>query len=75
MNGTNTSNWLYEGDRAKGRPADMGYYMGYRICEAFYQKAVDKSEAVRRILALNDPEGLLRESGYAEKVAAAKADN
>jgi hypothetical protein len=75
MNGTDTSKWLYEGERAQGRPADMGYYMGYRICEAFYQKAVDKSEAVRRILALNDPEGLLRESGYAEKVAAAKANN
>jgi hypothetical protein len=74
MNGTDTSKWLYEGDRAKGRPADMGYYMGYRICEAFYQKAADKSEAVRRILALSDPEALLRERGYAEKVAAAKAN-
>jgi len=70
MSGTETSKWLYEGDRAKGRPADMGYYMGYRICEAFYQKAADKTDAVRRILALNDPEGLLRESGYAEKAGA-----
>jgi uncharacterized protein YjaZ len=75
MNGRDASNWLYEGDRAKGRPADMGYYMGYRICEAFYQKAADKSDAVRRILALNDPEGLLRESGYAEKFGAAKAND
>jgi hypothetical protein len=75
MNGTDTSKWLYEGDRAKGRPADMGYYMGYRICEAFYQKATDKTEAVRRILELKDPEGLLRESGYAEKVGAAKFNN
>ena len=46
--------------------------MGYRICEAFYQKAADRSEAVRRILELKDPEGLLRESGYAEKVGVAK---
>jgi uncharacterized protein YjaZ len=75
MNGTDTSKWLYEGDRAKGRPADMGYYVGYRICEAFYQKATDKSEAVRRILALNDPDGLLRESSYAEKVSLAKVNN
>ena len=75
MNGTDTSKWLYEGDRAKGRPADMGYYVGYRICEAFYQKAADRSEAVRRILELKDPEGLLRESGYAEKVGAAKFNN
>jgi hypothetical protein len=72
MNGTQTNKWLYEGDRAKGRPADMGYYMGFRICEAFYEKAADKSEAIRRILSLNDPEGLLRESGYAEKVSAGK---
>jgi hypothetical protein len=64
MSGTDTSKWLYEGDKAKDRPADMGYYMGYKICEAFYKKASDKQGAIRRILAVPDAEALWRESGY-----------
>jgi hypothetical protein len=32
MHGTDSSRWLYEGDRAKDRPADMGYYIGFKIC-------------------------------------------
>jgi hypothetical protein len=70
MNGTDTSKWIYEGDRAQGRPADMGYYIGFKICQEFYEKASDKAGAVQRILALEDAEAFLRESGYAEKVNA-----
>jgi hypothetical protein len=64
MHGSDTSHWLYEGDRAQGRPADMGYYEGFKICEAFYRRAADKREAIRRILSISDPEALLKESGY-----------
>jgi len=72
MGGTDTSHWLYEGDRAKDRPADMGYYMGAKICEAFYRRASDKQEAVGRILAMPDADAFLKESGYGEKFGAAK---
>jgi uncharacterized protein YjaZ len=65
MWGTDTSHWLYQGDRAKDRPADLGYYVGYKICEAFYRRSADKPEAVRRILRIADPEAFLKESGYA----------
>lgn len=64
MLGTEIERWMYQGDRAKDRPADLGYYMGYKICEKFYSRAADKHEAVRRILHIADPEGFLRESGY-----------
>jgi hypothetical protein len=64
MLGADLSGWLFQGDRAKDRPADLGYYIGYKICEAFYRRATDKREAVRRILRITDPEGFLRESGY-----------
>jgi hypothetical protein len=64
MAGTNTSRWLFQGDQSKDRPADLGYYMGYKICEAFYNRTADKREAVRRILRINDAEAFLRESGY-----------
>jgi Predicted Zn-dependent protease (DUF2268) len=64
MAGTDASRWLYQGDKSKDRPADLGYYMGYKICEAFYRHAADKSEAVRRILHITDAEAFLKESGY-----------
>lgn len=66
MLGADWSRWMFQGDRAKDRPADLGYYIGYRICEAFYRRAADKREAVRRILQITDPEGFLKESGYGE---------
>lgn len=72
MHGADTSRWLYEGDRAKGRPADMGYYMGFKICEAFYQRSTDKSAAIRQILAAADADAILKESGYGEKFASAR---
>jgi Predicted Zn-dependent protease (DUF2268) len=64
MLGQDLSRWFYQGDRSKDRPADMGYYVGYKICEAFYRRATDKREAVRRILQIMDPEAFLRDSGY-----------
>jgi len=73
MHGTDSSHWLYEGDRARDRPADMGYYVGFRICEAFYKRAGNKEEAIRRILAMSDPDALLKESGYGETFASGDA--
>jgi hypothetical protein len=66
MLGTDDSRWLYQGDKSKDRPADLGYYMGYKICEAFYRRVNDKGEAVRRILHVTDAVTFLKESGYGE---------
>jgi hypothetical protein len=60
MLGADLSRWMFQGDRAK----DRGYYLGYKICEAFYRRATDTREAVRRILHITHPEAFLRESGY-----------
>jgi len=67
MDGSKTSNWLYQGDKAKGRPADLGYYVGYKICEAFYKNAADKKQAVREILEIKDFKKFLADSGYEKK--------
>ncbi len=65
------SNWLYNYiENSSGRPPDLGYYMGYRICESYYAKTDDKQQAVRDILAIKDgPDALrfLQESGYGQK--------
>ncbi|HEV2287430.1 MAG TPA: DUF2268 domain-containing putative Zn-dependent protease [Candidatus Acidoferrales bacterium] len=73
MNGTDFSHWLYQGDKSKDRPADLGYFMGYRICEAYYDRATDKRQALRDILTVSDFSALLRDSHYADKFAQASA--
>lgn len=67
MRGTDVSAWMYQGDKAQGRPADLGYYVGYRICRAFYERAADRRAAIARILAIGNAEAFLTESGYAER--------
>ena len=58
------SNWLYNGNSSKDRPADLGYYIGYQICEAYYEKAEDKQKAVRDILKVKNGKKFLELSGY-----------
>lgn len=60
----NAQKWLYNGDTAKERPADLGYYMGYRIAKAYYTNATDKSEAIKDIIDMDDPLTFLQKSGY-----------
>ncbi len=67
MNGTDAGNWLYQGEKATDRPADLGYYMGYKIAESFYKNAADKKKAVKDILEIKDFQKFLQESGYEEK--------
>jgi hypothetical protein len=66
MDSTRLGLWLYNGGRITDRPADLGYYVGFRIAEAYYRKARDRRGAVREILTVRDPKALLRASGYGE---------
>lgn len=56
--------WLYNQKPKNGRPADLGYWIGKRICEAFYAKASNKSLALRQLLELEDAKSILEASGY-----------
>jgi hypothetical protein len=67
MSGTDVSNWMYQGERAGRRPADLGYYMGYKIAEAYYKNATDKRKAIRDILEINDINEFFSNSKYSEK--------
>ncbi len=67
MKGNDVSNWIYQGDRAVNRPADLGYYMGCKIAEAYYKNAPDKKQAVRDILEIKDLDDFVLKSKYAEK--------
>ena len=67
MDNKDASNWLYQGDKAKDKPADLGYYVGYKIAESYYNKAKDKKQAIKDILEIKDFNHFLKASGYNEK--------
>lgn len=68
MNGEDSDKWLYNGMAVTGEaPADLGYYIGYKICEAYYNKAADKKQAIKDILTIKDFPGFLQKSGYGFK--------
>jgi hypothetical protein len=60
--------WLYRPVQSRpGQPADMGYWIGLQICEAYYGRAADKAAAMRTLLELKDPRAILEASGYAAR--------
>lgn len=67
MMGKDFSKWLYNGNSAKDRPADLGYYIGYKIAQSYYSQATDKRQAIRAILEIKDFEQFLKDSGYEKK--------
>jgi hypothetical protein len=58
------SDWFYNSGRIKDIPSDLGYWMGYKICKAYYNNAQNKQQALKDMLQINDFEEFLRKSGY-----------
>jgi Predicted Zn-dependent protease (DUF2268) len=56
--------WLYGGNDTKGKPADLGYFIGFRIAEAFYNKHKNKREALDILLKSKDYKAIIQQSGY-----------
>lgn len=61
--GNNLGNWLY-GSKDKSRPNDLGYWMGYKICESYYKQAKNKKQAIYDILNIDDFNQFLNKSGF-----------
>lgn len=62
------NDWLYnyfKKDRVG--PPDLGYYMGYKISQALYQSAKNKSEALKMIIEMRDPQKIFALSGYGKR--------
>ncbi len=64
-----TGFWLYSNDENEFGQRDLGYYVGYVICEKYYEKASDKKQAIKQMIQLdyNDPVALnafVEQSGY-----------
>jgi uncharacterized protein YjaZ len=59
---TDLSQWLDNSTIEK--PGDLGYWVGYRIVQRYYEHASDKSLALREIIELNDAKAFLAKSGW-----------
>jgi hypothetical protein len=66
------SNWVYNATTVKDRPADLGYYVGYRITKAYYDNAKDKRQAVHDILNIQDARAFYEASGVRKKSVSGK---
>ncbi len=66
LNSKDLSPWLYS-QTPDGRPQNLGYWMGYKIVEAYYQKSNDKKKALRDILNIDNYRQFLEQSEYSKK--------
>ncbi|GGG43422.1 DUF2268 domain-containing putative Zn-dependent protease [Hymenobacter glacieicola] len=47
-------NWFYNNSSEDpNHIGDLGYYMGYAICKAYYQRATNKQQAIREMIELD----------------------
>jgi uncharacterized protein YjaZ len=67
MNGTDYADWLYGTTKKDDRPNDLGYWIGYRIVEQYYNQATNKKQAIYDILNIKDYGQFLKKSGYLDK--------
>lgn len=67
MQSDDYSAWLYNGNNAGDRPADLGYWMGYKIAESYFEHAADKTQAIHDMLEIEDFDAFLEASRYREK--------
>ncbi|MGI4875624.1 MAG: TPR end-of-group domain-containing protein [Janthinobacterium lividum] len=71
LGSSNWTNWIANGKQETAdKPADLGYFVGYRICQSYYQEMADKQQAVHDMLNISDYPAFLAKSRYAEKLAA-----
>lgn len=64
MDGKDYQDWMYGTSGKDDRPNDLGYWIGYQITKAYYDKSDDKKAAIREILRFDDPKDFLAKSGY-----------
>ena len=64
MNSNDITQWLYNAAPIETRPADLGYFIGRRICEAYYNKQTDKKQAIINLLNRGKYLIVMKESKY-----------
>lgn len=61
-------NWIANSEQETAeRPADLGYWVGYQICKAYYEQAKDKKKAIYEMLHIQDYKKFLEQSKLDQK--------
>ncbi|MEL7249666.1 MAG: hypothetical protein AAFZ63_18400 [Bacteroidota bacterium] len=53
FSGSNNYNWMWGSNNNELKIRDLGYYIGYEICERYYNNASDKKVAIRELIELD----------------------
>ncbi|MFN8253444.1 MAG: DUF2268 domain-containing putative Zn-dependent protease [Ferruginibacter sp.] len=62
-------NWIANSSQERpDHPADLGYWIGYQVCKAYYETLNDPKKAVYDMLHIKDYRQFLQQSRYAEKL-------
>ncbi|SMB99612.1 hypothetical protein SAMN00120144_3699 [Hymenobacter roseosalivarius DSM 11622] len=48
-----TEFWLYSNEKNEFDVRDLGYYVGYALCEGYYRRAADKKRAIKTMIELD----------------------
>lgn len=67
MHQENYTDWLYGTSGKDDRPNDLGYWIGYKITEAYFNKQENKHEAIKSILTISEAQKFVQESGFLDK--------
>lgn len=60
-------NWIANGEQENGKPSDLGYWVGYQICKAYYEQSKDKKKAIFKMLHIENYKLFLEQSKLEEK--------
>jgi uncharacterized protein YjaZ len=61
-NDNNYSKWF--GSYDKNKHPDLGYFIGYRIVQSYYEKATNKDQALIDIIQMKKPKHIFKKSEY-----------
>jgi len=63
------ANWIANGNQATAdNLPDQGYWIGYQICKAYYDRAANKKNAINDMLHIKDYKQFLEQSGWEKKL-------
>lgn len=62
MHGSDVTGWLYYSKDSARK--DVGYWMGYQICRAYYDRMTDKKQAIEDIMNIGNFKEFFKLSGY-----------
>ena len=64
MLGSETGDWFFRQPADSTRPPDLGYFIGYRIAESWYERFPERRDRVAALIGIGDYRAFLAESGY-----------